>query len=263
MADAKSSSLAKAGAVPEAKTGWRLTPRMAVGAAAGALLLVSLYLIFMVAPTDANLGNVQRVFYIHVPIALMSFLAFFLVFVGSVMYLIKRSPRWDSLGLAAGEVGVVLVSIALITGVIWAKPVWNVWWTWEPRLTTTLVLWLIYVGYLMVRAYAPNRSKAAVYSAVVGIIGFVDVPIVYYSVQWWRSIHPQQVVGPLAESGSLSGTMSMVLLVSSIAFLVFTIWLVLERMALRDAEDELGRIRFALRRGRLPARAKPSGAGGD
>ena len=120
----------------------------------------------------------------------MSFLAFFIVFAGSVLYLIKRDSRWDGMALAAGEVGVMFVSIALITGVIWAKPVWNVWWTWEPRLTTTLVLWLIYVGYLMVRAYAPNQAKAAVYSAVVGIIGFVDVPIVYYSVQWWRSIHP-------------------------------------------------------------------------
>lgn len=244
MAEIKTSRLAGVGAT----AGWRPTPRMAVGAAAGILMLVSIYLIFMVAPVDANLGNVQRVFYLHVPIALMSFLAFFIVFVGSVMYLIRRSSRWDSLALAAGEVGVVLVSVALITGVIWAKPVWNVWWTWEPRLTTTLVLWLIYVGYLMVRAYAPNRPKAAVYAAVVGIIGFIDVPIVYYSVQWWRSIHPQQVVGPLAESGSLSGEMSMVLLVSSIAFLFFTAWLVLERMALRDAEDELGRIRFALRR---------------
>jgi heme exporter protein C len=145
-------------------------------------------------------------------------------------------------------VGVVFVTLALITGVIWAKPVWNVWWTWEPRLTTTLVLWLIYVGYLMVRAYAPNRPKAAVYAAVVGIIGFIDVPIVYYSVQWWRSIHPEQVVGPLADSGSLSSTMSMVLLVSSIAFLFLTAWLILERMAVRDAEDELGRLRFELRR---------------
>ena len=230
------------------RPGWRLTPRTAVGIIAGILLLVDLYMIFMVAPTDANLGNVQRVFYLHVPIALMSFLAFFIVFVGSVMHLVKRSSRWDSMALAAGEVGVVFVTLALITGVIWAKPVWNVWWTWEPRLTTTLVLWLIYVGYLMVRAYAPDRSKAAVYSAVVGIIGFVDVPIVYYSVQWWRSIHPQQVVGPLAESGSLSSTMSIVLLVSSIAFLFFTAWLILERMAARDAEDELGRIRFELRR---------------
>jgi heme exporter protein C len=238
----------RTGAYAADKSGWRLTPRSVVGIIAGVLMLVDLYMIFVVAPTDANLGNIQRVFYLHVPIALMSFLAFFIVFVGSVMYLIKRINRWDSMALAAGEVGVVFVTLALITGVIWAKPVWNVWWTWEPRLTTTLVLWLIYVGYLMVRAYAPNRSKAAVYSAVVGIIGFVDVPIVYYSVQWWRSIHPNQVVGPLAESGSLSGTMSMVLLVSSITFLFLTAWLILERMAARDAEDELGRIRFELRR---------------
>ena len=227
--------------------GW-LTPKTMVGAIAGILLLVDLYLIFAVAPTDANLGNVQRVFYIHVPIALMSFLAFFIVFVGSVMYLFKRSNRWDSMALAAGEVGVVFVSLALITGVIWARPVWNVWWTWEPRLTTTLVLWLIYVGYLMVRAYAPNRPKAATYAAVVGIIGFVDVPIVYYSVQWWRSIHPQQVVGPLAEAGSLDSTMYMVLMISMLTFLLLTAWLVLERMAVRDAEDELGRLRFEMRR---------------
>ena len=238
----------RSGGYAATRSGRWLTPRTAVGVIAGVLLLVDLYLIFMVAPTDANLGNVQRVFYLHVPIALMSFLAFFIVFVGSVMYLIKRSSRWDSMALAAGEVGVVFVSLALITGVIWAKPVWNVWWTWEPRLTTTLVLWLIYVGYLMVRAYAPNRPKAAVYAAVVGIIGFIDVPIVYYSVQWWRSIHPQQVVGPLAESGSLDSTMYMVLMVSMLAFLFFTAWLILERMAARDAEDELGRLRFELRR---------------
>ena len=238
----------RAGGYPAARPRGRLTPKTVVGAIAGILLLVSLYLMFMVAPTDANLGNVQRVFYIHVPIALMSFLAFFIVFVGSVMYLFKRSNRWDSMALAAGEVGVVFVSLALITGVIWARPVWNVWWTWEPRLTTTLVLWLIYVGYLMVRAYAPNRPKAATYAAVVGIIGFIDVPIVYYSVQWWRSIHPQQVVGPLADAGSLNSTMYMVLLVSMLAFLFLTAWLILERMAARDAEDELGRLRFDMRR---------------
>ena len=236
------------GAYAAAKAGFRFTPRLVIGAIAAVLMIVSLYMMFMVAPTDANLGNVQRVFYLHVPIALMSFLAFFLVFVGSLMYLLKRSPRWDSLALSSGEVGVIFVTLALITGVIWAKPVWNVWWTWEPRLTTTLVLWLIYVGYLMVRAYAPNRPKAATYAAVVGIIGFVDVPIVYYSVQWWRSIHPEQVVGPLAESGSLDSTMYMVLMVSMLAFLFFTVWLVLERMASRDAEEDLGRIRFELRR---------------
>ena len=238
----------RSGAHSGAKAGFRVTPRLVIGVIAAVLLAVSLYMMFLVAPTDANLGNVQRVFYLHVPIALMSFLAFFLVFVGSLMYLLKRNSRWDSLALSAGEVGVVFVSLALITGVIWAKPVWNVWWTWEPRLTTTLVLWLIYVGYLMVRAYAPNRPKAATYAAVVGIIGFVDVPIVYYSVQWWRSIHPEQVVGPFAETGSLDSTMYMVLMVSMLAFLFFTVWLVLERMASRDAEEDLSQVRFELRR---------------
>ena len=238
----------RSGADAGTKPSWRITPRLVIGVIAAVLMVVSLCMMFMVAPTDANLGNVQRVFYLHVPIALMSFLAFFLVFVGSLMFLIKRNTRWDSLALSAGEVGVVFVTLALVTGVIWAKPVWNVWWTWEPRLTTTLVLWLIYVGYLMVRAYAPNRPKAAVYAAVVGIIGFVDVPIVYYSVQWWRSIHPEQVVGPLADAGSLNSKMYMVLMLSMLAFLFFTVWLVLERMASRDAEEDLGRIRFELRR---------------
>jgi len=164
----------------------------------GALMLADLYLIFMVAPTDSVLGHVQRVFYFHVPIAIMSFLAFFVVFLASLVYLIRRGTRWDSLAHSAAEVGVIFVTLALLTGTLWARPVWNTWWAWEPRLTTTLILWLIYVAYLMVRAYAPNRARAAVYSAVVGIIGFVDVPIVYYSVQWWRGIHPAPVVQPAA-----------------------------------------------------------------
>ena len=230
------------------RQGWRLAPRSVLGIVAAILLIVDLYLIFAVAPTDANLGNVQRALYIHVPIAIISLLAFIVVFIGSVMYLRKRNGRWDNMAVAAGEVGFVFVSLALITGILWAKPVWNVWWTWEPRLTLTLVLWLIYVGYLMVRAFTPDRSRAAVFSAVVGIIGSVDAFIVYFAVQWWRSIHPPQVVGPLAESGSLSGTMNMVLMVSFVAFLLFTVWLILERMATLSTEDELGRIRFESRR---------------
>ena len=231
-----------------AKGGWRLTPRLIIGAIAAVLMVVSLYLIFVVAPTDANLGNVQRALYIHVPIAIISLLAFIIVFIGSVMYLRNRNSRWDNMAVAAGEVGFVFASLTLITGILWARPVWNVWWTWEPRLTLTLVLWLIYAGYLMVRAFTPNRSKAAVFSAVVGIIGSVDAFLVYFAVQWWRSIHPPQVVGPMAESGSLSGTMNLVLMVSSIAFIFFTVWLMLERIAGLNAEDELGRTRFELRR---------------
>ena len=210
-------------------------------------MLMNIYFIFMIAPTDAVLGHVQRVFYFHVPIAIMSFLAFFLVFIASLMYLFKRSTRWDSFAHASAEVGVIFVTLALITGIIWARPVWNTWWTWEPRLTTTLILWLIYVAYLMVRSYAPTQSKGAIYAAVVGIIGFVDVPIVYYSVVWWRSIHPSPVVGPFAQSDALDGTMALILLYSLVTFVFFFAYIVMERMELKTSEESLGRIRFALR----------------
>ena len=233
---------------PETRAGSLLTwPNLLVILGA-VLMLVDVYLIFMVAPTDSVLGNVQRVFYFHVPIAVMSFLAFFLVFVASIIYLVKRTPAWDRLAQASAEVGVVFVTLSLITGVIWARPVWGAWWTWEPRLTTTLILWLIYVSYLMVRAYASNPAQGARYSAVVGIVGFVDVPIVYYSVIWWRSIHPSPVVGPLAQQGALEGTMAAVLLFSLITFLILFVCLVAQRMALRETEDQLGGINSAMRR---------------
>ena len=212
------------------------------------LMVIDVYLVLMVAPTDSVLGNVQRVFYFHVPMAILSFLAFFVVFVASILYLAKRNQKWDRLAHAAAEVGVVFVTLALLTGIIWARPVWGVWWTWEPRLTTTLILWLIYVAYLMIRAYAPNRTQGAKYAAVVGIVGFVDVPIVYYSVQWWRSIHPSAVVGPLAETGALEPVMQGILLFSFLTFLVLFLYLVVERMALRGLADQVRMLRFSIRR---------------
>ena len=228
------------GSLPSLKT--------ALAIITAAMMLANLYLIFMVAPTDSVLGHVQRVFYFHVPIAIMSFVAFLVVFIGSLGYLAKRTPKWDAIAHASAEVGVVLVTLALLTGIIWARPVWNTWWTWEPRLTTTLILWLIYVAYLMVRSYAPTQSKGAIYAAVVGIIGFVDVPIVYYSVVWWRSIHPSPVVGPFAQADSLERSMSLILLFSFITFLFFFAYMVVERIELRRAEDALGHIRFYVRR---------------
>ena len=203
------------------------------------LMIVDLYLIFWVAPLDIVLGNIQKIFYIHVPIAAMAFLAFFLVFVFSILYLIKRSDHWDRIAHASGEVGVVFVSVTLLTGVVWARPVWGVWWTWEPRLTTTLILWLIYIAYLMVRSYAPNKSQGSLYAAAIGIIGFIDVPIVYYSVQWWRSIHPSAVVGPFAESGSLEPLMTKILLVSLVTFTVLFALLLNQRVFVKKQEDLL------------------------
>ena len=214
----------------------------------GVMMLIDIWLIFMVAPTDSVLGHVQRVFYFHVPIAIMSFLAFFVVFIASLGYLIKRTPKWDAIAEASAEVGVVFVTLALLTGIIWARPIWNTWWTWEPRLTTTMILWLIYVAYLMVRSYAPSQSKGAIYGAVVGILGFVDVPIVYYSVVWWRSVHPSPVVGPFAQADALDSTMAWILLYSFITFIFFFAYMVMERMELRKTGEALGRIRFTLRR---------------
>ena len=216
----------------------------------GVLMLVNLYMIFMVVPTDAILGHVQRIFYFHVPMAIVSFVAFLVVFLASIAYVFRRETKWDNLAHASAEVGVVFISLALITGMIWAKPVWNAWWLWTPRLTTTLILWLIYVAYLMIRSYAPTPSKAAVYGAVMGIIGFADVVVVYFSVQWWPGIHPTPVVGPLAATGSLDGTMRSVLLFSFVTFLALLTYLIMERMALQDTEDRIRGIRISLRRAR-------------
>ena len=204
-----------------------------------ALTIVDGYLIFVVAPTDGVLGHIQRIFYIHVPISILSFLGFFVCAVAGVGYLVQRNEVWDRVAHASAEVGVVFVTLALVTGVIWARPVWGVWWTWEPRLTTTMILWLIYVAYLMIRHYAPTPQQGKAWSAVVGIIGFVDVPIVYYSVQWWRSIHPVQVIGPESADDALEPVMARILVFSLVAALALFTYLVLERVALRGAEDSL------------------------
>jgi len=214
----------------------------------GILMLVNLYMIFMVAPTDAVLGHVQRIFYFHVPIAIVSFVAFLVVFLASIAYVFRRDTKWDNIARASAEVGVVFITLALITGMIWAKPVWNAWWLWTPRLTTTLILWLIYVAYLMIRSYAPSPSKAAIYGAAMGIIGFADVLVVYFSVQWWPGIHPTPVVGPLADAGSLNETMRGVLLFSMLTFLALLTYLIMERIALQETEDRIKGIRFSLRR---------------
>src|SRR5438067_1346987 len=151
-------------------------------------------MIVFYVPTDRVQGVVQRIFYIHVPLAWVAYLAFFVVFVASVAYLWKRNIWWDELARASVEIGVLFTTLFLIVGSLWAKPIWNTWWTWDARLTTTLVLWFIYVSYIMLRAYTPDVERAARFGAIVGIVGFLDVPIVHFSVTWWRTLHPEPVV---------------------------------------------------------------------
>ena len=207
----------------------------------GVSMVGVLYLVFLYAPTDRNLGLSQRIFYFHVSMAWVGFLAFFWVLVGSVGYLWKRSQRMDRLAYSSAEIGVVFTTLMLITGVLWAKPTWGVWWTWDPKLTTSLILWLIYVAYLMLRAYSPRGDQGARFAAILGIIGFIDVPIIYLSVVWWRTIHPN-VVGTAA-TGSLEPSMRMVLMACTVAFTLLFAYLLMDRQALRRSEEEFEAVR--------------------
>ena len=216
--------------------------RLGLLGGSGALMLATLYMVFLWVPTDAVLGVSQRIFYFHVPISMIGLSAFAVVMVGSVLYLWRGGERWDALAYAAAEVGFLFITLALVTGTIWNRPAWGVWWTWSPQLTLTLVLWFIYVAYLMLRAYTPKGVRAARYAAVLGIIGFVDAPIVYMAAKWWRDVHPQAVVGPLAEEGALESSMLLAFQVSLLAFTLLFAYLLIERYALRRQEAAVERL---------------------
>src|SRR5438094_2959063 len=188
------------------------------------------------APTDRVQGIVQRVFYFHVPMAWVAYLAFAVVLVASIVYLWKRDLRWDAVARASVEIGVLFTTLVLVTGSLWGKPIWNTWWTWDGRLTSTLVLWFVYVGYLMLRAYTPDPERAARLSAVLGIVGFIDIPIVHFSVQWWRTLHPAPV---LARSDpQLPAEMILTLLVSLVAMTLLFATLLVYRTRLERLRDE-------------------------
>jgi heme exporter protein C len=155
------------------------------------------------SPADLAMGHLQKIMYVHVPAAWLAFASFFVVFVGSVLYLWKREPRYDLLAASAAEVGTVFTALTIVLGSIWGKPTWGIWWTWDPRLTTTAILLLIFVAYVALRSFTDDEERRARWSAVVGIFGFINVPIVFMSVQWWRTIHqvqssPQSVDQPYA-----------------------------------------------------------------
>lgn len=163
-------------------------------------VLAGLYLAFFYAPADALQGDVQRIMYIHVPTAWVAFFAFFVVFVSSIVYLWKRWPEADRLAYASAEIGVLFTALTLIEGSIWGKPTWGTWWTWDARLTTTAILLVIYVGYLMLRSFVEEPERRARLAALVGIVGFIDVPIIYMSVLWFRTLHQP----PSIQAGGVS-----------------------------------------------------------
>ncbi len=199
------------------------------------LMLVNLYNIFIMVPTEASMGVVQRIFYFHAPSAIVALaVAFPVTFVYSVLYLWKHRLWHDRVAFCAAEIGVLFTTIVLTTGPIWARPVWNTWWSWDPRLTTTLILWFIYVGYMMLRVYTGEEQRGARFAAVFAIVGFVDVPIVYLANRLWRTLHPQPVIFGGAGSG-LEPSMRYTFLFSIVVFICLFVFLLLQRLRLERA----------------------------
>ena len=223
---------------PSSGRGWIRDTLLITGAL---LMAFTLYLIYFWAPTEQNLGISQRIFYFHVPLGWIGMVSIIVVAVASLMHLITGRRRWDDLAYSTAELGVIYASLILVTGAIWGKPAWGVWWTWDPKLTTTLVLWFIYVAYLMVRAYGPVGSQGKRFASAIALIGAIDAPIIYMASIWWRTAHPPLNIGPAAaESEALgSSRIYITLLVSVIAFTVMYIGLLAERYALRKSESDL------------------------
>jgi len=210
---------------------------------------LALLLIFFYAPTDLNQGNIQRILYVHAPSAMMTYLAVAVLAVASILVLARRDARgpggvphdwarWDRVASASAEIGVLFLTIVLLTGPIWGHKVWGAWWVWDARLTSTLVLWMILVGYLAFRALSPPGERRARLSAVIGIVGSVDVPVIHFAVTWWRTLHPGPVA-PLPGGDQLPGSMFVTLMVSFVAFTILFAVLLTLRIRQAEAADRI------------------------
>src|SRR5436309_6443543 len=200
-------------------------------------LVAGLVMGFLVAPRDAAQGNVQRIMYLHVPSVWVAYLAFATVFTASIVYLASRSSAADRLAHASAEVGVLFTGITIASGAVWGKPTWGTWWTWDARLTSVAVLFVMYLGYLLVRGMVDDRERAARYSAVVGIVAALDVPLVHFSVYWWRTLHqPPTMLKP--GPSTMPGLFAATLMVNLAAFALVYVYLVTKRVRLLRREEE-------------------------
>ncbi len=216
----------------------RLRPWLGILATAAAILASWMGLVW--APTDAVQGDVYRVIYVHVPTAWLAYLAFFVVFLASIGWLWTRRPWFDALAVASAEIGVLFTGLFIVAGSIWAKPTWGVWWTWDPRLVTTAVMFCMYLGYLLLRSLSNDFEHRATRAAVVGIIAVVDIPIVHLSVLWMNSVHQLPTVARIGAAPALDAQMGMTLGVSVIAFTLVYFALLVERVELeRKRQSQL------------------------
>ncbi|MCH8157032.1 MAG: cytochrome c biogenesis protein CcsA [Nitrospinae bacterium] len=199
--------------------------------------------IFFYVPTEKTEGVVQRIMYFHGPAAWLAFFAFFIVFVCSILFLWKKEREWDIYAQASAEIGVIFCSLVLITGPIWARPIWGAWWVWDARLTSTLILWLIYVAYLMLRYQTESDSMRARFSAVLGIVGFLNIPFIHFSVLWWRTFHPQpKLITSEGLGTGMDPSMVATLMISLGAFTLLYFVLMAQRIQIEKMKDEVERL---------------------
>jgi heme exporter protein C len=204
--------------------------------------LGALWMVFAYAPREATMGDVQRIFYFHVASAWVGFFGFFVTFLAGIIFLIREHRRWDILALSSAEVGLAFVTMTLLTGMLWARPVWGVYWTWEPRLTISAVQWLLYVAYAMLRGAVMSPEREARFAAVYGIVAFVTVPLSWFAIRWWRTIHPQVIS---AEGMAITPRMAQTLFVALGVYTLVYLTLVRQRIRLERARDHLTALRLA------------------
>ena len=206
----------------------------------GLIVIVDMWMIFVWVPTEINQGSIQRILYLHVPLAWGSMAAICIVAFSSVMYLYKKSEKWDRIALSAAEAGAIFGAMMLISGMLWARPVWGVFWTGEAKLTFSLILFILFVAYLMFRVYFPKGIQQKRISAVLGIIGAIDTPIIYFAANLWERAHPPLIVGPAATNdSSISQSIGLTLLFSAITFTLVLVSLISLRYVLQKHEDEI------------------------
>lgn len=199
-------------------------------------MITTLYTSFIYAPNESIMGPIQRIFYFHMGTVWVATVAFTVVFIASIQYLRKRSRWWDILAYCSAEIGVLFITLTIITGSIWAKPVWGTWWTWDPQLTTTFILWILYIAYLILRSVAGNDSSKAKFAAVFAIIAYIDLPLVYISARLMRGISPV-VFG--SGGGGIDSKMMVALLFAIFAFTFIYIILLIHRMEFEKIQDKL------------------------
>ncbi len=213
---------------------------IALAALAGLLLARNLYVMLLELPDEAAQGAIYRIIFFHVPAAWTAFVGFFTALVSSVLYLIRKNLRYDAVAVSATEVGLAFGAVNLVTGMIWGRIIWGIWWTWDARLTSMLICWLLYAGYLMLRRAVDDPTQRARFAAVFSIFAFVDVPIVWFSIKWWRTQHPGPVVWG---GGSMDPAMYQMLFFNWAPLLLLAVALVMVRLGQEETAREIEALR--------------------